>query len=63
MTDLLDRLEIPQILLVSHEESLARTARQVFYIRKQQGVSRVETGRDPSGAGREAQSPPAAGAE
>src|SRR5579875_2964695 len=51
MTDLLDRLEIPQILLVSHEESLARTARQVFYVRKRQGVSRVETERETPGAG------------
>lgn len=50
MTDLLDRLEIPQILLVSHEEGLARTARKVFYIRKRQGVSHVETAREGAGA-------------
>lgn len=41
MTDLLDQLALPQIILVSHEEELARTARQVFYVHKRQGISIV----------------------
>ncbi|EQD29755.1 SMC domain protein [mine drainage metagenome] len=51
MTDLLDRLEIPQIILVSHEESLARTARKVFYVRKRLGVSEIDPDRSSASPG------------
>lgn len=63
MTDLLDQLEIPQIILVSHEEGLARTARRVFYVRKRQGVSRVETEREATDPEPSESQPPARGVE
>ncbi|MHB1434603.1 MAG: AAA family ATPase [Thermoplasmata archaeon] len=61
MTDLLDQLEIPQIILVSHEEGLARTARRVFYVRKRQGISRVESDHPSGSPGTTAEMPRAAG--